>query len=78
MLWLTPFNMNNESTILYVGGYEDANIADLLYEIYQSNIIIFEPVLSFYQSLLWNKKHAEKNKEKANKFNIINKGLGSR
>jgi len=75
-IWMTPFNMNNESTILYVGGYEDANSADILYEIYQSNIIIFEPVSSFYQSLLWNKKHAEKNKEKAKKFNIINKGLG--
>ena len=77
-IWKIPFpNMNNESKIVYVGGYEEAEIADLLYDMYQSNIIIFEPVSSFYNQLLWNKIHAEENRNKAAKFSIINKGLGS-
>ena len=69
--------MNNDSNILYVGGYEEAKSADILYDKYQSNIIIFEPIPSFYNLLTWNKKHVEENRVKAAKFNIINKGLGS-
>ena len=72
-----PFpQLDNNSKILYVGGYENAQNANILYEKYQSHIIIIEPVLAFYRLLLWNRKIFEKDKEKISKFDIINKGLG--
>ena len=72
-----PFpQLGNDSTILYVGGYENADNANILYEKYQSHIIIIEPVLSFFRLLFWNRKIYEKDKEKIAKFDIINKGLG--
>jgi len=72
-----PFpQLDNNSKILYVGGYENADNANILYEKYQSYIIIIEPVLAFYRPLLWNRKIFEKDKKKSSKFDIINKGLG--
>jgi len=68
--------MYNTSKILYIGGYENATTADILYERYKSKIIIIEPVEIFYRQLIWNKKILEKDSEKKSKFEIIHKGVG--
>lgn len=66
----------SNSTIFYTGGYENASLADTLYDTYKSHIIIIEPVENFYLQLIWNKKFLQTDREKASKFEIINKGAG--